>query len=80
MSKTITLRLSDENYHTFLSYAKAENRKLANTIETLALRRLEEMFFVDTFEMEEILSNMELLRRMKMGSKQAKRMKGKLVE
>jgi predicted DNA-binding protein len=80
MTKTITLRLSDEEYQLFLSYAKADNRTLANAIETLAHRKLEESFFVDQFEMEEILSNQDLLKRMKTGSQQAKKMQGRFVE
>jgi len=80
MTKTITLRLSDEEYQLFLSYAKADNRTLANAIETLAHRKLEESFFVDQFEMEEILSNKDLLKRMKTGSQQAKKMRGRFVE
>ncbi len=79
MPKTITLRLSDENYDAFSAYAKAENRNLANTVETLALKQLEEALFVDVFEMEEILANKDLLRRLKTGSRQAKKKRGKFV-
>jgi hypothetical protein len=79
MPKTITLRLSDENYDAFAAYAKAENRNLANTIETLALKQLEEALFADAFEMEEILANKDLLRRLKTGSRQAKKKRGKFV-
>lgn len=80
MSKTITLRLSDDNYQLFLSFAKSENRKISNAIETLALKQLEESFFADRYETEEILSNPDLLKRLKIGSQQAKKMKGKFVE
>lgn len=79
MPKTITLRLSDEDYDAFAAYAKAENRNLANTIETLALKQLEEALFADAFEMEEILANKDLLRRLKSGSRQAKINRGKFV-
>jgi hypothetical protein len=79
MPKTITLRLSDEDYDAFAAYAKAENRNLANTIETLALKQLEEALFADAFEMEEILANKDLLRRLKSGSRQAKKKRGKFV-
>jgi hypothetical protein len=80
MPKTITLRLSDEDFHLFQGYAKAENRTLANAIETLALKQIEEELFADEFEMEEILENKDLLERLKTGSEQAKRMKGRFVE
>jgi predicted DNA-binding protein len=79
MPKTITLRLSDEDYDAFMAYAKAENRNLANAIETLALKQLEEALFADAFEMEEILANKDLLRRLKTGSRQAKKKRGKFV-
>jgi hypothetical protein len=80
MPKTITLRLSDEDFHLFQAFAKAENRTLANAIETLALKQIEEELFADDFEMEEIRNNKNLLERLKAGSEQAKRMKGRFVE
>ena len=80
MPKTVTLRLSDEDYRKFLSYAQADNRPIANAIETLALRQLEEVLIVDRYEMEAILSDEGLLKRMKAGSEQARKMKGRFVE
>ncbi len=80
MPKTITLRLSDEDYQKFLSFAQADNRPIANAIETLALRQLEEFIFVTPFEMEEILSDEDLKKRLKAGSRQAQKMKGRFVE
>jgi predicted DNA-binding protein len=80
MPKTITLRLSDEDFQLFQAFAKAENRTLANAIETLALKQIEEELFADEFEMEEILENKDLLERLKTGSAEAKRMKGRFVE
>ncbi|MGD8539084.1 MAG: CopG family transcriptional regulator [Candidatus Aminicenantes bacterium] len=80
MPKTITLRLSDEDYQKFLNFARADNRPIANAIETLALRQLEEFIFVSAFEMDEILSDEGLKKRLKEGSKQAQKMKGRFVE
>jgi predicted DNA-binding protein len=80
MPKTITLRLSDEDFQLFQAFAKAENRTLANAIETLALKQIEEEMFVDEFEMEGILEKKNLLARLKAGSEQARRMKGRFVE
>lgn len=80
MPKTIPLRLSDEDYQRFLSFAKADNRPIANAIETLALRQLDELLFVDTFEREEISADQDLLKRLKTGSEQARTMKGRFVE
>ena len=80
MPKTVTLRLSDEDYSKLLSFAQADNRPIANAIETLALRQLEEVLIVDRYEMEAILSDEGLLKRMKAGSEQARKMKGRFVE
>ncbi len=80
MPKTVTLRLSDEDYQRLLNFAQADNRPVANAIETLALRKLEEIYFVDAYEMDDILSDTSLLKRMKTGSEQARRTKGRFVE
>jgi len=80
MSKTITLRLKDEIYNIFLETAKAENRSISNLIETAALNKICEQQFVDDLEMAEILSNQDLLRRIKEGSNEAKSLKGRFVE
>lgn len=47
MPKTITLRLKDEVYQKFLNAAIMDNRTISNLIETLALRELDEHFFVN---------------------------------
>ncbi|MBN2265743.1 MAG: CopG family transcriptional regulator [Candidatus Aminicenantes bacterium] len=80
MPKTITLRLSDEDYDRFQAFAQADNRPIANAIETLALRQLDEILFVDPYEMEEIMSDADLLKRLRAGSHQARKMKGRFVE
>jgi predicted DNA-binding protein len=80
MPKTVTLRLSDEDYEKLLSFARADNRPLANAIETLALRQLEEIYLVDAYEMNDILADKILVKKMKAGSEQARRMKGRFVE
>jgi len=80
MSKTITLRLSEENYERFLRFAEADNRPISNAIETLALRQLEEIFFVDAYEMEEILADKDLVARLKAGHEDARLGKGRFVD
>ena len=80
MSKTITLRLKDEIYNIFLETAKAENRSISNLIETAALNKIREQQFVDDVEMAEILSNQDLLQRIKEGSNEAQSLKGRFVE
>ena len=79
MSRIVTLRLDDEAYRELREAAEAENRPLSNLIETAALRRIREERFVDDTEMSEILGNENLRRRMRAGSKQARRRKGRFV-
>lgn len=79
MPKTITLRLSDEAYKRFNAAATEDNRSISNLIETLALKKLHEEMFADRFEMEEIFSNADLLKRFESGHRQAKQKKGRLI-
>ena len=80
MHKTVTLRLKDDVYKIFAQMAKAENRSLSNLIETAALKNIRERQFVDDIELAEILSNEELLKRLKEGSSEARELKGRFVE
>jgi hypothetical protein len=79
MPKTITLRLSDEIYEKFNRVAAQDNRSIANLIETLALRKLEEEILVDDFEMQEIFSNARLLKKLEKGHGDIIMKKGRLV-
>jgi predicted CopG family antitoxin len=80
MAKTITLRVADETYEKLMAAAKIERRYLSNMIEILALKKLEEEIFVDQIEMDEILANTVLLKKLGRGSKQAKSRKGSFAE
>jgi hypothetical protein len=80
MPKTVTLRLKDTVYEAFLEAARSENRPLSNLIETAALAKIQEQQFADDLEMAEILTNQNLIKRIKSGSKDAKAMKGEFVE
>ena len=60
MSKTVTLRLSDDLYALFRSYAESDNRSLSNFIETSVLKYVKENEYVDDYEMEEIENNEDL--------------------
>lgn len=80
MSKTVTLRLSDEAYSKIKSYADSDNRSLSNCVETLALRYIAEHEYVDEFEMAEINQNIELKESLKRAHKDAKTQKGNFVK
>ncbi len=79
MPKTLTIRIDDKTYTTFAKRAKAENRSLANFIETAVKAYIQESAFVDDSEMAEILANERLVDRLRQGSKDAKRKKGILI-
>jgi len=79
MPKTITLRLSDEVYERFNRAATDDRRSIANLIETLALKKLEEESLVDDFEMREIFSNAKLLEKLEKGHGDAAMKKGRMV-
>jgi hypothetical protein len=80
MPKTITLRVSEDHYEVFKEYARMENRNISNAIETLALKQIEKIRFANEDEMDGILSDDKLVRRIKAGAKQAKERKGRFVE
>jgi uncharacterized protein (DUF1778 family) len=80
MTKTVTLRLKEEVYNLFIEAAQAENRPLSNLIETAAFMRLRDQQFVDEEEMNAILSDQDLLLRIKKGSRQARSRRGRFVD
>jgi len=80
MPKTLTIRIDDKTYAAFSKRAKAENRSLANFIETAVKAHIEESAFVDDSEMAEILANERLVDRMRRGSADAKMKKATLIE
>jgi predicted DNA-binding protein len=79
MAKVVTLRLDDEVYNTFKTMAAQENRPLSNFIETAALRYINEIEYVDEFEMAEINSNATLHDSMKSGIEDYKNRRGRLI-
>ena len=79
MSKTVTLRIENTLYKKLKEHAKSENRTLSNFIETAALKYIEQIELVDEYEMKEIISNADLLERLKRGSSDAINKKGKFV-
>ena len=80
MTITVTLRLEDDVYEELREAAAAERRPLSNLIERAALARIREAQFVDDTELAEILDNDALISRLKTGSRQAGRRKGRFPE
>jgi predicted transcriptional regulator len=79
MPKTVTLRIDDKLLDRFKHHAEMENRSISNFIETATLRYIEETELVDEFEMSEILNNDNLLKRLKKGSEDARKKRGRFV-
>lgn len=79
MSKTVTLRIENRLYEKIKEHALSENRTLSNFIETATLRYIDEVELVDEYEMEEIVSNEDLLKRLKKGSRDSRKKKGRFV-
>ena len=79
MPKTLTIRVDDETYAAFVKRAKAENRSVANFIENAVKTHIGEHEFVDGLEMADILANERLVERLKRGSQEARRRKGRVV-
>jgi len=79
MSKTITLRLSDENYRVYKQIAEQDNRPISNFIETAVNRYIEQNSLADEFEMQEIRNNAELNASLTRGLADMKNKQGRLV-
>jgi len=79
MPKTVTIRINDGTYRSFVKRAKTENRSLANFIETAVKEHIRECDFADDTEMADVLANEALVRRLRKGSGDAKRKKGTMI-
>ena len=79
MPKTVTLRIDDKLLDRFRHHAEMENRSISNFIETATLRYIEESELIEDFEMSEILNNDDLLKRLKKGSDDARKKRGRFV-
>lgn len=80
MSKTITIRLNENDYQQIAQAAMQEHRPISNFITHTVLDVLSNMSFVDEVEMKEILSDPKLMARLKRGHTQAAAKKGRFVE
>lgn len=79
MPKTITIRINNDVYKTFVDHAEAEKRSISGFIEMAALQYTKESEFVDIEEMGNILEDDGLIRRLKQGINDAKARKGRFV-
>ena len=66
-------------FHRFNRAAIEDRRSIANLIESLALRKLDEESLADDFEMQEIFSNAQLLKKLEKGHSDATMKKGRML-
>lgn len=79
MYRTITLRLSEEEYKEISAVAEIEHRPISNFITTKVLEDIEESYYADPIEMAQIKSDKKLLKRLETGHRHTKKMKGRFV-
>ncbi|MGA2063531.1 MAG: hypothetical protein ABSG86_01105 [Thermoguttaceae bacterium] len=80
MSKTVTLRLSDDVYRLFRESAESDNRPLSNFIETATRRFIEQSELADESEMAEIRGDAALNRSLRRGLADARAKRGRFVD
>jgi predicted DNA-binding protein len=79
MAKTVSLRIDEKLYNSLKTHAEAENRSISNFIETATLRYIEEVEYADDFEMESILSDEDLIKRIRRGTRDAENNRGRFA-
>jgi len=80
MSKTVTIRLSDEEYKTIVVTAKNEHRPISNFITYVVMRKIRESRFVGSTEMGQIRTDKDLVKSLQAGHNDVKKKRGEFVE
>jgi hypothetical protein len=80
VSKTVTLRLSDDVYQFFRQSAENDNRSLSNFIETATRRFIEQSELADESETAEIRHNAAINRSIRRGHAGARSKRGRSVD
>ena len=80
MSKTVTLRLSDDVYQLFRQFADSDNRPLSNFIETATRRFIEQSELADESEMAGIRGDAALNQSLRRGHADASSKRGRFVD
>ena len=80
MRKTVTLRIDEATYALFMTAAKSEKRSLSNFIENAAIRFLVSDNLMSDSEMDEILSDENLLSSLRKGKEEIKKGKYSIVK
>jgi hypothetical protein len=80
MAKVVTLRLSEEEYKMIAAAAQTERRPISNFITAKVMEEIEESYYVDSIEMDQIKSDKKLTKKMKIGHREALEKKGRFVD
>jgi len=79
MPKTITLRVDDNTYNIFRAAALGEKRSISNYIEFAAISYLSNQLYVSDEEMNDILTDKQLITSLKKSENDIKEGKYKIV-
>jgi hypothetical protein len=69
--KTLTMRVDDSTYNSIKSAANGQQRNISNFIEFATMQYLNSSNYIDDYEMEEILSDKQLVKDLQIGKQQA---------
>ena len=79
MSKTVTIRLSDEDYKVISKTAKQERRPISNLITHRVMEAIANINVAVDAEMKEIVSDKKVVKSIERGHKQLAQGKGRLA-
>ena len=79
MPKTVTIRMDNESYEMLSKRAEQDRRPLGQYIELAALQYAQQEAFCDDEEMQTILADKALMKRIRHGLANAKAKRGKFV-
>ena len=65
--KTLTMRVDDSTYETIKAAADGQRRNISNFLEFATMQYLSSSQYVDNVEMQEILSDKDLVNNLKSG-------------
>lgn len=65
--KTLTMRVDDSTYETIKAAADGQRRNISNFLEFATMQYLSSSQYVDNVEMQEILSDKDLVKNLKSG-------------
>jgi hypothetical protein len=77
--KTLTIRMSDEDYEAIVKGAKKDKRTLSNFMLASTLKSLEKSYYAGSAEMQDIVSDKVLMNGIEQGHRDARNKRGRYV-